>query len=103
MEYKYVSVPRNVAAALGLLSYRDQLNDGTILLNQKDIMNGDGSSLEERVELLGGRLLTQSEAVKLMNAPANDDSADEDQNKQQETGYDDDNKKTEEVENESGQ
>lgn len=63
MKYEYVKVNKSIAAALGLLNYRKEMRDGTILLNQKDVMNGDGASLEERVALIGGIIISEEEAL----------------------------------------
>lgn len=63
MKYEYVKVNKSIAAALGLLNYRKEMRDGTILLNQKDVMNGDGASLEERVALIGGVIISEEEAL----------------------------------------
>lgn len=63
MKYEYVKVNKSIAAALGLLNYRKEMRDGTILLNQKDVMNGDGASLEEIVALIGGVIISEEEAL----------------------------------------
>lgn len=64
MKYSYVKVSKPIAAALGLLELRKEMRDGTVLLNQKDIMNGDGVSLEEKAALIGGVLISEEEALK---------------------------------------
>lgn len=63
MNYQYIKVSKPIAAALGLLNYRKEMRDGTILLNQKDVMNGDGGSLEEKATLIGGTIITEEEAL----------------------------------------
>lgn len=63
MKYSYVKVSKPIAAALGLLELRKEMRDGTVLLNQKDIMNGDGASLEEKAALIGGMLISEEEAL----------------------------------------
>ena len=67
MEYKYVKVSAEVAAALGKSQYRDVLADGTILLNQKDIMSCDGASFEEQAAKIGGTVLSEEAAIAAKN------------------------------------
>lgn len=70
MVYKYFKVNKVIAAALGLLENRQELSDGTVILNQKDLINSDGKSIEEKARLLGAEILTEKQAEIQINEMA---------------------------------
>lgn len=67
MEFLYVKVDKRTAATLGLADHRESLPDGKVLLNQKDIWICSGENLEEKASNIGGVLLTEEEAISLLN------------------------------------
>lgn len=75
-EYKYVKVSAEVARQLKLYNIRRKTADGSVLLNQTDVMPLEGDTLQEKVLKAGGGLLTEREAyLEVRNVPAKEPKA----------------------------
>jgi len=66
MDFKYISLPKVEAEKLGLAKYRKADKKGNVILNQSDLaaIGEPEETLEEKVSRLGGKILTQTEALK---------------------------------------
>ncbi len=62
--YRYALVPYEVAVKLGL-GWRKVTSDNMVLLNQSEVRELDGDTLEEKVTTCGGKILTAEEAAYL--------------------------------------
>jgi len=68
MKYVYAIIPFSKAEKLNLTDHRQSVNDLT-LINCDDLLT-DGSASEsfsDKVERLGGKILTRTEAIKFIN------------------------------------
>lgn len=64
MEYLYVKVSCETARQLGFANIRKRVADGDYILNQSDVFALEGKTLEEKIEKVGGTILTESAALK---------------------------------------
>jgi hypothetical protein len=68
MKFNYVKLPREVAKELGLDKNRQQDKAGNVIVNQSDLstVGEPGETLDEKVQRLGGVMLSNVEALKLL-------------------------------------
>lgn len=65
--FLYVIVPASSAGKLGLTEVRQKLANGCYLLNQKDFIMQPGDTLWERIRAYNGVILSEPEALMIMN------------------------------------
>lgn len=67
MGYKYATIPAERGAELGLSERRREVS-GLLIINQDDLFafGSEGESFDEKVESLGGEVITAMQAKKLM-------------------------------------
>lgn len=63
MKYRYAIIPYSGAVTLGVERIRRQTATGEVIVNESDLLTyGGQSSFEDKIEKLGGRVLTALEA-----------------------------------------
>lgn len=63
MKYRYAKIPYSAAVDLGIAQIRHRIVTGEVIINESDVQCFCGSEpFEKKIELLGGSVLTNSEA-----------------------------------------